>query len=114
MSVIKKMRKQAAILWTRKTEPDDFGKFGFNEPVQIKCRWDEKTGTVVGKTGEIMSGMDTVYVDREVRLGDKLKKGSMDSTTPDDPLTDKEAFEIEGIENIPNFKAKEFLHIAYL
>lgn len=113
MSVIKKMRKQMATLWVR-TTPDAFGKFAFAPPVGIKCRWDDKLGEFKDKTGQSFGSKATVYTDRVVHVGDKLKKGGLDSTTLDSPLKDKEAFEVIATEDIPNFKAKEFLHVAYL
>jgi hypothetical protein len=113
MSVIKKMRKQKAVYWA-KTGTDEFGAITFAEPVEIKCRWEEKTGQMMNKQGALVTGMDTVYVDREMNIGDKLKKGPLDTNSPPDPKEDREAFEIQGWENLPNFKAKEFLYTAYL
>jgi hypothetical protein len=113
MSVIKKMRRQRAVYWA-KTGTDEFGTISFAEPVEIKCRWEEKTGQIMGKQGEILTGMDTVYVDRPMEIGDKLKLGTLATDDPPDPKEDREAFEIQGFEALPNFKAKEFLYTAYL
>jgi hypothetical protein len=113
MSIIKKMRKQLAVYWA--VGPiDEFGSKTFSEPVQIKCRWENKEGQVLNSIGEILPSMSTVYVDREMKIGDKLKLGELDSNTPSSPLEDREAFEIQGFASTPNLRAKEFLYTAYL
>lgn len=113
MSLIKKMRKQKAVLWT-KGPPDEFGSISFAAPVQIKCRWEDKRGQVLNKQDEKAPSMATVYVDRPVQIGDKLKKGALDTNTPLDPREDRDAFEIQGWAETPNLKAKETLYEAYL
>jgi hypothetical protein len=113
MSLIKKMRKQNAIWWSAGPK-DEFGSISFAAPVQIKCRWEEKNGQIMGAQGQIITGLDTVYVDRDMKIGDKLKEGTLATDTPVDPKDDREAFEIQGWEKTPNLKAKEFLRIAYL
>lgn len=115
MSLIKRMRRQAAVYWEKKSAPaDEFGTRDFEAPVEIKCRWEDKDGEVRNKEGEILNSAATVYVDREVKVGDKLKFGSVDSETPDDPLGDPEAYDVIGFEKTPNLKARENLLVAYL
>lgn len=113
MSLIKRMRKQQAVLWTQNGK-DEFGAIAFNAPVQIKCRWEDKRGEILNRQDEQVPSMSTVYVDRPVKIGDKLKKGALDTNTPLDPKEDREAFEIQGIAETPNLKAREFLYEAYL
>jgi hypothetical protein len=113
VSLIKKMRKQPAVWWAS-TGKDEFGVLTFAEPVQIKCRWDDSKGRFQNSKGFMVESKGTVYVDREMNLGDKLKKGELDTDTPESPLDDLEAFEIQGFESNPNFKAKEFLYTAHL
>lgn len=114
MSVIKKMRRQYAIYWAKNPEPNEFGAVSWETPVEIKCRWEDKEGKVLNENDEITESMSTVYVDRPMKLGDKLKLGRMDTNTPQTPGEDRLAFEIQGFEKLPNFKAKEFLYTAYL
>jgi hypothetical protein len=113
MSLIKKMRKQKAVLWTQSGK-DEFGSIVFNAPVEIMCRWEDKRGQILNRQDEQVPSMSTVYVDRSVKIGDKLKKGELDSNTPLDPKEDRDAFEIQGWAETPNLKAKEFLYEAYL
>lgn len=114
MSVIKKMRRQTAVLWSRNTSPDASGRFSYAFPVQVACRWDDQLGSFKNRDGEDVASNAQVYPDREVKVGDKFKKGSLDSETPDDPTDDRDAYEVQAVENIPNFKATETLHVAHL
>jgi hypothetical protein len=113
MSLIKKMRKQAAVLWTQGAK-DEFGSITFNAPVQIKVRWEDKKGQIINKQDEQVPSMSTVYVDRPVKIGDKLKKGALDTNTPLDPKEDRDAYEIQGWAETPKLNAKEILYEAYL
>lgn len=113
MSLIKKMRKQWATWWT--VGPvDEFGVKSFGEPVTIKCRWEDRAGEFVDARGFAINSNATVYVDRPMKIGDKLKLGAADSNTAPNPLEDREAFEIQAFEAVPNLKAKEFLYTAHL
>lgn len=113
MSLIKRMRKQTAIWW-QAGPPDETGVRSFLDPVAIPCRWDDKAGEFTDARGFSLMSNATVYVDREMKIGDKLKKGDLDTATPPNPLEDKEAFEIQAFEITPNLKAKEFLYTAHL
>jgi len=114
VSLIKRMRRQKAVLWVRSESPNDFGKFSFDSPIEIKCRWDDKIGQFKNKEGQTFSSLAVVYVDRDVKIGDKLKKGTLDSQTQSDPTKDQNAYEVKAVENIPNLRNTETLRIARL
>lgn len=113
MSIITKMRKQKAVWWQRKA-PDRYGKYSFGSPVEIDCRWDDTTEDFVNMQGETEGSRAVVYVDRVLSIGDRLKRGEMESDTPVDPLTIPDAFAIKRFDQNPNMKATEFLLTAYL
>lgn len=113
MSIIKRMRRQTAILWTRGA-PDRFGRYTFAEPIEIKCRWDDTTEEFVNPKGQKQIGRSVVYVDRVIAPGDRLKRGDLDSSAVDDPLDDTLAYEVQRVDQNPNLKATEFLITAYL
>lgn len=113
MSVIKKMRRQRAVYWRRLTA-DRFGKFSYAPPVEIKCRWDDGGEENRDATMQLFNPVATVYVDREMLIGDMLKKGEMESDTPDDPRQTTGAHEIKKFMQTPNFRATETLFTAIL
>jgi hypothetical protein len=106
------MRKQTAVWWAR-LAPDHCGAFVFADPVEIDCRWDDRQEEYRNTEGQILLSQAVVYVDREMTVGDKLKKGDLESNM-DDPKTLDGAFEIKSFQQIPNLKATETLYIAHL
>ncbi len=112
MSVIKKMRRQKAVWWER-LEPDQYGRFSFAGPVEVDCRWDDSGTEFRTMQGQTEMSNATVYPDRVMKVGDRLRRGPMDSNEPADPL-DITTFEIRRFDQNPNFKATETLYTAYL
>lgn len=113
MSIIRRMRKQTAVYWQRQTA-DAYGRFSFAAPVEISCRWDDYNGEVVNAQGQVFESIATVYVDRDMNIGDRLMLGDLESDTPSDPMLATTSFEIRRMEKIGNFRVTEFLRIAYL
>lgn len=113
MSVIRRMRRQKAVYWQRGAA-DRYGTYAFEEPVEIDCRWVDRMMEILDSKGAKSISTSTVYVDRDMVPGDRLKQGEMDSTTPSDPMQINDAHEVKRVENIPNFKATETLWICYL
>lgn len=114
MSVIKSMRRQKAVWWKRSDTTDQYGSYVFESPVEIKCRWEDSIGEFRNSLGQVMNTKATVYVDREMKPGDKLKKGEMDSSTPEDPTGDPTIIDIVGFQALPDFSARETLYTALL
>jgi len=114
MSIIRRMRKQKAVWWARNAIPDKFGMFSFASPVEIDCRWDDNVSEIRDKLGQTIMSQATVYPDRILQEGDKLKKDEMESDTPDDPTELTNAFEVQRFEQIPNLRNTETLYIAHL
>lgn len=117
MSLISKMRRQRATFWERSTTTDKYGRYTYAAPEEIRCRWEDVAEEYKDpRSGETKVSRSTVYVDREMKVGDVLKKGAPISSTPADPKTPgtEGAFEIQAFENLPNLKATEFLYTARL
>lgn len=112
MSVIKKMRRQVAVLWKRGAA-NKYGAFSYEAPVQIKCRWDDKQEEFSDTTGAKRVSQAVVYPDRQLSPGDCLLKGELDSNTAALP-EDGGGVEVKAFEVIPNYRGKENLYIAHL
>lgn len=108
------MRKQKAVWWERSEDTDRFGKFTFSEPAEIDCRWDDSGSEYRDKNGQVSVSQATVYPDRILKEGDKLRKGEMSTDEPEDPTSLKTAFEVQRFEQIPNLKNTETLFMAHL
>lgn len=114
MSIIRDMRKQKAVYWKQGTELDKFGRVSWEEPVEIDCRWDDGSENMRGPQGETFQFSSTVYVDREMAVGDFLKCGPLESDTVSDPREDKDAASIQRFAKNPNFQNTETLYTAFL
>lgn len=114
MSIIRKMRKQTAVVWSRSTTPDKFGQYTFAEPIEIACRWEQKGKEFRDESGQIDISESVVYVDRELKFGDRLKLGELESDMTSNPFDFEGTAEIRRFEALPNLRATETLYIAYL
>lgn len=113
MSIIKRMRKQKAVWWER-LDPDRYGSYSFAEPVEISCRWDDSGSEYRTVKGQVEISQATVYPDRVLRQGDKLRKGPIETDEPLDPKTVANSFEVQRFEETPNLKNTETLYTAHL
>ena len=118
MRIIKKVLKMRAAYWEPEA-PDDQGNRTFAEPVEIKCRWEERVQEFTGTNNEAMLSNAVVYVDRDVLLlgvlklleaGDTLS--GLTSTT--DPFANDKAWEIKRFDKLPTIKATQFVRTAFL
>jgi hypothetical protein len=114
MSIIKKMRKQTAVWWARSATINRFGKYSYEEPIEIKCRWDTAGVEFRNTQGQTVMSNSTIYPDRVLAVGDMLKEGDVESDTVSDPTTDQTAYEIQRFDKTPNIKNTETLYTAYL
>jgi len=108
------MRKQKAVLWVRSAEPNKFGKYSYEAPVEIDCRWDGSGKEFRDSKGQTVFSDSVVYVDRVVKIGDMLREGEMASDEPEDPTTIETTAEVRRFDTTPDFRAKETLLTAYL
>jgi len=107
------MRRQEAVWWER-TSSDHYGRFSFNPPVQVTCRWDDEIVEYVDAGGETRGSRAVVYVDRIMSPGDRLRRGEMASDEPLDPLSIPDAYEVRRFDQNPNLRNSETLLTAYL
>lgn len=121
MSIIKRMRKQDAVYWALasvESGGDDFDDYGqpiLTDPVEVKCRWEDKSEEFVAANGTKMLSHAVVYVDRDVDVGGVLMLGELtDITDADNVRENAGAWEIKRFDKIPNLRATEFLRIAFL
>lgn len=120
MSLIKRMRKQRAMYFAS-TGQDRFGKMKYADPVEIRCRWEERSQEYVTDAGQEKLSNAVVYVDRRMKEGELLWQGTAEEfaalkwdklKTPAENIDD--VFPIQQFQRLPNLKAKEFLLTAIL
>lgn len=111
--IIKRMRKQKC--WFFKQEGiDRFGQDIFCPAVLIDCRWDDYVDYRITQMARIEDARATVYVDREVEVGDVLMLAASDATASSTPPTIDTESQVREFKVIPNLKNTARLYIAML
>jgi len=111
------MRRQRAVLWVRSDTPDNYGRFSYEEPVEIRCRWEDVAKEFRDSQGQTVMANSIVYVDRIIKVGDMLRRGEISSDEPADPRDDtltEIAFEVQRFDQLPDLKNRLTLLTAYL
>ena len=121
MSLIERMLKQKAVYWALGSAEsagldfDDQGSPIYATPVEIKCRWEERSDEFIDRNGALVSSRAVVFVDRDLKVGGVLMPGTLDTGLNwDEPKKNDGAWEIQGWEKVPDLRIKKFLRIAYL
>jgi hypothetical protein len=105
------MLKQEAVYW----EPDGVDQFAqerFLLPVDIKCRWEDELEQGIDETGNETIFVSTVYVDRDVRVGGRIMKGTVNDL--EGPAPPQESHRVRRFDLIPTLDARQFLRTIKL
>lgn len=100
MNISKNLR-QTATLWT--TSPNGFGGYTFDDPIAIKCRWEDRNELYYGRvSGKEEVSRAVVFVDRDLNVGDWLALG--DHLQEVDPSSVREALPIRDFSSVPDLR----------
>ena len=118
--VAKKFAVQTCVYWGSPVN-DGFGGFTFADPIEIKCRWDDKHEVNIGWfsdgfPGNLLQSKASVLVLQDLDLNGYLYLGEL--TDIDTTLNPKEiqgAYSIHRFDKIPMvFSTDDFVRIAWL
>ncbi len=114
---IKKISVQTAVYWGNPVN-DGSGGFVFDEPVEIKCRWEDKTQIVNDSDGSEVVSDSFILTNEDLDENGYLFLGTLDdldSDEWDDPKSKSGAKAILSKSKIPMIKStKEFVRLYYL
>ena len=114
MNLIIRMLKQIAVYWSV-ASTDQFGGKVYNDPVEIKCRWEDISVEYLDSQGETKLSNAVVYMDRDILVGGVLMLGTLGDITDEENVKENSgAWEIKRFDKLPDRKAKNFLRTAYL
>lgn len=109
---------QTAVYWGN---PQDNGTGGYtwNDPVEISCRWSEKTEVLQRNNNpdEQFISNAQVFVDQDVEEKGLLYLGSLDDLNSDEETNPEGVvgvFRIVRFDKIPTIKGNRYLRKAYL
>ena len=114
MSIIKRMRKQKAVWW-QVTGTDRDGDPIFAAGVEVDCRWEDKAVKFQSPSGEEKVSRAIVYVDRIMKPGDMLWRGTAaDADDLADPHENDDVGRIDRFDQLPKLRNDETLYTAFL
>ena len=128
MSIIERMLKQKCVYWPPGSDDEDSGALGLDfddygqplyaDPVELKCRWEDRAEEFITAGGTNAISRSVVYVASDVRTGGVLLLTTLVALTATGNLTvpknNDGAWEIKRFDKLPNLKATKFVRTAYL
>lgn len=120
--IVKKFCVETAVYWGSPVN-DGFGGFTFATPVEIKCRWENKSEIDIGwlSTGfpaNVLLSKSSVLVTQDLDKLGYLYLGTLADLSGEDtskPITIEGAHQIHRFDKIPMvFKTNDFVRIAWL
>ena len=121
MSIIARMRKQICVYWALASSDsagedfDDAGQPQYADPEELSCRWDYVVEEYVDAKGTRRTSRSKVYVGEDLDVGGALMLGEKTDVVEEENVLENDgAYEIKRFDKTPNFKATEFLKVAYL
>jgi len=112
---------QTAVYWGN-PQPDGYGGYTFDDPVEINCRWEDVTVMIADQTGaskEEIEARSVVYVTEDLDIGGMLYLGTLDdltSTEEASPINiERGVYVIRRFAKIPSLSGdNNYLRKAYL
>ena len=121
MGVITKVLKQTCVWWDVTTSTsggigrDANGQPILTSPVEISCRWTDKTQEYIDSTGAKQMSHTGVMVDRDVTIGGVLMLGELtDIINAVNVKENDNAWEIKSFKKVSNFRNTEYFRKALL
>lgn len=115
--LIDRMCTQTAVYWGSPTN-DGYGTKTFSDPIEISCRWEDKTDVVTDNEGKEIVSRALVYVTQDIDEEGYLYLGDLDDLDSEqeaDPQGVDGAFEIKRFDKSPEIRqTNKFIRKAYL
>ena len=118
-SYIHSTLSQVAVYWGNPVK-DGYGKFTYDPPVEIPCRWEGKQQVLkMGDAkGDFFEYIGMVYVDRDLVVDGCLYLGRLSDLSAEamvDPYLHENVYPIKQFEKVPAMRSTtEFLRKAYV
>ncbi len=106
---------QIAVYWERGA-PDGYGGHGWEDPVEIDCRWELVHELYQDAFGEQRTSNGKVFLGQDIKPGDFLYLGDYDDITSasGSPASMEQAFEVRRFDKVPDLAGTEFLRRAWV
>ena len=107
---------QKAVYFGNPTD-DGHGGFTYDDPVEIPCRWFQKSALTEDNKGQTFSDMAQVQVNQDVDINGLLFLGDLtdlDSSEEADPTTKEDIWTIKRFEKVKELDGPGFYREAFL
>lgn len=85
------------------------------DPIQISCRWEEKSEQYIDAEGTEQVSQAIVVVDRDLKTTGILMRGTLlDIVDPVNPKSNPDSWEIKSYSKLPDFKGSKYFRKAFL
>lgn len=108
--------KQTAVYWGSPTK-DGYGNYTYADPIEIPCRWVDKTEVLIGPNGEELVSHARAQVKQDVDENGLLFLGNLDDLTAAeeaDPTTVANARRILKFYKTPTINGRNYFRRAWL
>jgi hypothetical protein len=98
-------------------QPDGYGSYSFDQPIEIPCRWTDSTQVVSDGKGNDIVCKSVVMVAQDIEELAMLFLGTLDdldSAQEDDPASIEHCYQVRRFDKIPTIKGQSFLRVAYI
>jgi hypothetical protein len=104
-----------AVWWARE-DPDGYGGYYWDDPVEVSCRWIATTEMVKTQTGEEVQATAKVFLAADIAVGDRLFLGDIDDITSasGSPASKADSWEVIRFDKIPDITGGEHLRRAWV
>lgn len=117
LDFIEEVCVQTAVYWGN-PRSDGYGGIIFDDPVEIKCRWDDVAKLITDAKGQTVISQAEVLITQDVVVDGYLYLGALadlDSSEEENPISVSGAHAIKRVDKTPLFKSTdEFVRSAYL
>lgn len=111
MRLITKCQKEVLTYWAPMEETNEYGEPQFEAPVQMSCRWDDKTQEIIQQDGTVVHGKVQLITQEKLKVGGIVIRKSLEEITyMADPRTNPEAYKVMVVMETPtiNYRARMY------
>lgn len=116
--IVARFANQKLVYWA-KAGSDEFGKPTFADPVEVACRWEDKTRMIVLPDERRVMASASILTSTELKAGGLVKKGTLADwkalpSYPKVPTERQGGHEIIHVDGTPDIKAVEYVYEVYV
>ena len=116
MGYLTRNLRQKMVYWGN-PQPDGYGGYTYDDPVEIKGRWEEREELFIDSAGVQQVSRARVFIDQDVVVDGYLLLAELSTVSSGEegsPGTVDGAFRIRGYRKTPNLRATDYERKAWL